>query len=254
MTCGNLRNHYLVRQNKKDVKSFFEEEYDHYDENVIMISKGSILISTWEQKILTDFLKGQYFDNALDIGAGTGRITQLVLRHADHIVALDISLNMLKKLHKKLKSDKLSLVLADTEHLPFRPSCFQVLVCMRTLKYLKNLEDVLSEFATVSDANSLIAFEFANFLSYLRLFRKWDGFDLSLTNPQQVSEILFNKGFQTINLEGNFRIPYAIYARVNNFVLLKIFFCMEALLAKIFPKHIAIRDFIYIGKKARLLR
>ena len=56
---------------------------------------------------------------AADIGAGTGFITEALLRHGLHVIAVDHSPNMIKQMEDKFRSeDKLDIRLSPTSSLP----------------------------------------------------------------------------------------------------------------------------------------
>jgi len=78
---------------------------------------------TWGKKVLTRLqLRGDEF--VLDAGCGTGRLTAELLQAlpGGRVVALDVSLNMLRSAREYLQSDfadRVSMVAADLQDLPF---------------------------------------------------------------------------------------------------------------------------------------
>jgi SAM-dependent methyltransferase len=62
--------------------------------------------------------------DVVDLGAGTGALTDLLARRADHVVAVEPDAQMREVLHERLKD--VPIVAAVAENLPFRDQCFDV--------------------------------------------------------------------------------------------------------------------------------
>ncbi len=72
----------------------------------------------------------------LEIGAGTGEHTKVLLNTSAQIVASDISADSLKLMEKKYSgSPNLQTCEADTEHLPFEDASFDFVCCAGSLSY-----------------------------------------------------------------------------------------------------------------------
>lgn len=96
----------------------------------------------------------------LDVGTGTGRMAELFAPLADHVVALDKSLDMLRVARAKLQhlpTGKLELVQGDFTELPFAAESFDSVVLHQVLHFAQAPDAVLAEAARVTAAGGRIA-------------------------------------------------------------------------------------------------
>ena len=96
----------------------------------------------------------------LDIGTGTGRMAELFATSADHIVALDKSLDMLRAARAKLQTlpaDKVELVQGDFAALPFAAHSFDTTMLHQVLHFAQNPAAALAEAARVTKPGGRIA-------------------------------------------------------------------------------------------------
>jgi ubiquinone/menaquinone biosynthesis C-methylase UbiE len=89
----------------------------------------------------------------LDVGCGTGRYAVRVAGMDSKVLALDASSKMLEKAMEKAQRhnavEKVSPVVGDGEHLPFRAQSFNGLICTLTLDHFQDCELSAREFARV---------------------------------------------------------------------------------------------------------
>jgi ubiquinone/menaquinone biosynthesis C-methylase UbiE len=88
----------------------------------------------------------------LDVGSGAGQILKHLLDFADpatEIVGTDLSLTMLRRARRRLKSDRPSLVVADLSALPFADESFDGITCGYVLEHLPDPAVGLAELARV---------------------------------------------------------------------------------------------------------
>lgn len=81
----------------------------------------------------------------LEVGCGTGNYTWHWLDSSMSIYGLDLSKGMLRNAARKIDSDKLILIQADAEQLPFKDSCFDAVLSINTLEHLDNILQALTE-------------------------------------------------------------------------------------------------------------
>ncbi|MBY6014097.1 metalloregulator ArsR/SmtB family transcription factor [Qipengyuania gaetbuli] len=96
----------------------------------------------------------------LDIGTGTGRMAELFAEGADHIVALDKSLAMLRVARAKLQhlpTERVELVQGDFAQLPFAPASFDTVLFHQVLHFAQNPATVLAEAARVTRNGGRVA-------------------------------------------------------------------------------------------------
>ena len=88
----------------------------------------------------------------LDIGTGTGRMAELLADRAEHVVALDKSLAMLRVARAKLQhlpADRVELAQADFNDLPFADENFDTVLFHQVLHFAQDPAAVLEEAARV---------------------------------------------------------------------------------------------------------
>lgn len=96
----------------------------------------------------------------LDIGTGTGRMAELFAEGAEHIVALDKSLAMLRVARAKLQhlpTDRVELIQGDFASLPFPSRSFDTVLFHQVLHFAPSPALVLSEAARVTRENGQVA-------------------------------------------------------------------------------------------------
>lgn len=96
----------------------------------------------------------------LDIGTGTGRMAELFAEGADHIVALDKSLAMLRVARAKLQhlpADRVELVQGDFASLPFASGSFDTVLFHQVLHFAHSPAIVLNEAARVTRDGGRVA-------------------------------------------------------------------------------------------------
>ncbi|QUL37834.1 metalloregulator ArsR/SmtB family transcription factor [Erythrobacter sp. JK5] len=96
----------------------------------------------------------------LDIGTGTGRIAELFADHADHVVALDKNLEMLRVARAKLQhlpTAQIELVQGDFGDLPFAAASFDTIVLHQVLHFAQDPALPLAEAARVTRPGGRIA-------------------------------------------------------------------------------------------------
>ena len=96
----------------------------------------------------------------LDIGTGTGRMAELFAARADHIVALDKSLAMLRVARAKLQhlpTESIELVQGDFAGLPFAPGSFDTVLFHQVLHFAPSPAAVLYEAARVTRGGGRVA-------------------------------------------------------------------------------------------------
>ena len=109
---------------------------------------------------LVEALGASPLGRLLDIGTGTGRMAELFAPRAEHIVALDKNLEMLRIARAKLQhlpSDTVELVQGDFADLPFDAGSFDTVLLHQVLHFAQDPSTALIEAARVTRPGGHIA-------------------------------------------------------------------------------------------------
>lgn len=133
---------------KEQVATMFNNISENYDGLNRMISFG--IDVKWRKKVV-NIVNTSNPNSILDIATGTGDLAISFAKRttATSITGLDISEGMLSvgkaKIKKELLTDKISMVLGDSENIPFDDNSFDVISVAFGVRNFENLEKGLSE-------------------------------------------------------------------------------------------------------------
>ncbi len=132
---------------KKQVESMFDKISANYDGLNRVISFG--IDQSWRKKVIKMVIQSGA-KNALDIATGTGDLAiALAKNKVEKVIGLDISKGMLDVGRKKIKdqnlSDKIEMVQADSENLPYEDNTFDAITVAFGVRNFENLDKGLSE-------------------------------------------------------------------------------------------------------------
>jgi demethylmenaquinone methyltransferase/2-methoxy-6-polyprenyl-1,4-benzoquinol methylase len=107
----------------------------------------------WRKKVLK-LVSDKKPKTVLDIATGTGDLAILMTNtSAEKIIGLDISAGMLEVGKNKIKaqnlSDKIEMILADSENMPFEDNTFDAITVAFGVRNFENLEKGLAEILRV---------------------------------------------------------------------------------------------------------
>ena len=108
-------------------------------------------------------------DRVLEIGCGTGAITEIIKGLCRELKASDVSKSMLEVAKQKIKGVEFSI--ADTQELPFNDGAFTVVVGLNTFSYCGDKRKAIGEIRRVLKKGGLFFNIDMNYLSpvyYLR--------------------------------------------------------------------------------------
>ena len=93
-------------------------------------------------------LKNITFEYCLEIGCGTGKNTEWLMRRAIHVTAVDLSEEMLKRAEKKVSSNKVTFIQADiTRKWDFKNQQYDLVSFSLVLEHISDLDHVFNEAA-----------------------------------------------------------------------------------------------------------
>lgn len=136
---------------KEQVAQMFDTISKEYDGLNRVISFG--IDVKWRKKVV-DIVAKSKANRILDIATGTGDLAiNLAKTHAQEIIGLDISDGMLevgrKKIAERQLSNKIQMLLADSENMPFEDNSFDAITVAFGVRNFENLEKGLSEILRV---------------------------------------------------------------------------------------------------------
>jgi demethylmenaquinone methyltransferase/2-methoxy-6-polyprenyl-1,4-benzoquinol methylase len=142
---------------KQQVTKMFDTISKEYDGLNRVISFGIDI--KWRNKVV-DIISQKQPNSILDIATGTGDLAiSLTKTGAKDIVGLDISDGMLEVGRKKIASKKLdstiSMIIGDSENLPFEDHSFDAITVAFGVRNFENLEKGLSEILRVLKPNGV---------------------------------------------------------------------------------------------------
>ena len=134
---------------------YFARHADDWDELRALHSADDIV-----ETRLISALKGDDLGRMLDIGTGSGRMAEIFATRADHVVALDKSLDMLRVARAKLQNlpaDAVELVQGDFAALPFAAHRFDTVMLHQVLHFAQAPGAAMAEAARVTRPGGRIA-------------------------------------------------------------------------------------------------
>ena len=142
---------------KEQVEQMFDKISGNYDGLNRVISFG--IDVKWRKKVI-ELVEATKPEAVLDIATGTGDLAiSLADTTAKRIVGLDISEGMLavgrKKIAAKNLSEKIEMVQADSEALPFEDNSFDAITVAFGVRNFEHLEKGLSEIFRVLKPNGI---------------------------------------------------------------------------------------------------
>jgi demethylmenaquinone methyltransferase/2-methoxy-6-polyprenyl-1,4-benzoquinol methylase len=142
---------------KEQVAQMFDTISGNYDGLNRVISFGIDI--SWRKKVL-QLVANTHPKTILDIATGTGDLAILMTKtNAEKIIGLDISAGMLdvgrKKIENRKLSDKIEMILADSESMPFDNNTFDAITVAFGVRNFENLEKGLSEILRVLKPNGI---------------------------------------------------------------------------------------------------
>jgi len=96
-----------------------------------------------DQKATIKTLSKYEFDSVLELGCGTGKNTEWLLKNASIIMGLDFSQGMLDEATGKINSDKVTFKRSDiNQDWDVNNNSFSLITCSLTLEHIENLDHI----------------------------------------------------------------------------------------------------------------
>ena len=198
-------------------KKFYESEAHSYDDKRWLTPAGRI-VNIVQIEIFKELVKDVKNLNVLEIGAGTGRFTSILLEQGNYVKALDISVSMLEQLKKRLNghSKHLQTIISDARKLGIETSSTDVVVSINALSHIPEYKKVFMEVLRVLKKGGTFIFNIPNYLSLYFPFGIYVNFrKKSVTRNVYTKWYTFNEianelqslGFEIESIRGQLHIP-----------------------------------------------
>ena len=161
------------------------------------------------RELLALFMEESSDNLILDVGCGTGFITQEILSRSpkQKVVTLDIALSMLQATKAKLESEKTVYYIgADAEYLPFLDDSVDSIVSNVALQWCQNLTAVFTGFNKVLKPNGQVFFSTFGASTLKELKQSWAEVDCyqhvnDFYSMGEIEVFLQQAGFVDIQIE-----------------------------------------------------
>lgn len=218
---------------------------DHWDELASNYSKvwkgyGKNEMNKREMSFIVKYLKKSNQNLLLDLGIGNGRILEILLENTkknSEIFGLDISSKMVAICKEKFKNiqkiKELKTCDIANETVPFDKN-FDFITAIRVLKYNENWREIIKKIYKVLNHNGIFVFTMLNNRSINKFFRYT--IPLYRTNIKELSKVLVESGFETLEIRSFTKLPDLFYNNSKNNFSAELVIFFEKLLEVIFGK------------------
>jgi len=146
-----------------DVKQAYNIWADQYDSNS---NKTRDLEAISLRAILPDIK----FDNCLEIGCGTGKNTEYLIKKAKQVTAVDLSNEMLAKARQKINTDNVQFIQTDIKNdWTFVTKQYDLVTFSLVLEHIENLNDIFKKVSNVISSNGFV------YVGELHPFKQYTG-------------------------------------------------------------------------------
>lgn len=119
---------------------------------------------------LKENLENLLFGSCLEVGCGTGKNTEWLLKRASEILAVDLSEEMLKKAKSKISSDKVKFLQANLlDPWSFVTTKFDFIIFSLVLEHIENLDIVFKKASESVNAGGYV------YVGELHPFKQYSG-------------------------------------------------------------------------------
>ncbi len=212
-------------------------------------------LSAWELDLVKQVFKNKNKAiKTLDIGIGTGRISDEIIRHRVTHYATDISRTMIDYCQKKYRNSKrvkLLKVHDILKPLPKNWDEFDLVTAYRVLSYYPQLTTILKNIRRSMNDGGILIFTYPNIDSLVAIpklinGKGWLGNEIGYN---ELKKIVGEAGFSNCRIIGSSRLLDTFYDWSDNQMSADFLFTIEKILALIFGPTRFVRLFYVICKK-----
>jgi len=183
-------------------------------------------LNKYSLKRRIDFIKKHVSGKCLEVGAGTGEISKVLIKNFD-VIATDISPNMVDQIKDKLK---IKTYVSDAEKLPFKNNSFNTIIAAEMIYYLDNPRKFLNETKRILKPGGKLILTSANnttiVYDWVRMLLRSLGFKSMYFDDKNRKFITFNNintmmvesGLKPIEIKFGILIPSEKFDGFNKWV------------------------------------
>lgn len=226
-------------------KVVFEAEAGSYQKEFFEDTLGARYVNDKEAALVEKYL-GRFSKDArisvLDIGAGGGRWSKLILDHFPNatVCAYDLSVGMVENLRTIFVNEpRFTAVQGNMEALDaFTDGQFDLVISIRALKYAQNTERVLSEVHRVLKDGGVFIAEYPYFNGVYRMIKKFGIFGklheyanrISLISNEERIQHFKHADFKVSEVQTYFTVPSTVYKHIKSRLMLRVLNFLDAIL------------------------
>ena len=231
------------------IKEFFDKFSNHYDECAFYSSIGTSYLSEIETSFILSSCPIVKNTRVLEIGIGTGRCSSLLANQGAEIYGVDISDRMLEKAKLRLGESLIDFKTKNVqEGIPYPTNYFDIVLCIRALKYMPRWKFVIKEINRTLKSNGILILELSSELSIASLGAKYANY--FLFDVKEVIRMLKYIGFSVKSLKGGTKLPFILYEKVHSCLLLNFLKHIEKILQIFLLFHFS-RNILIAAQKGK---
>jgi ubiquinone/menaquinone biosynthesis C-methylase UbiE len=184
------------------IRASYDQASEDYDQSRLRTAFQRRFDAT-ERAVLRRYLSK--CDSALEVGVGTGRLTNELLERAGTVTAVDISEKMLEKVRAKyLDAKNLNLRSVDAHALDRIPGygSFDAVVSMRMLPHIEDIIGVLQLLRDAAKPSGTVIVDFWNRHSYVHWRKRRSSVYNHYVTYSEAVEMIRLSGLQLVSIEG----------------------------------------------------
>lgn len=231
------------------VKAKFSTSGSEYDATRFAIPRFRLLSECYAQLFLKLLPEQTDVNAVLEIGAGTGRFTAMLLERGFTVTATDINPGLLETLRDKVSqmgaADRCRIEVQDMFDLDFADNTFDLVYSINVLPRLLTLEDqraALLEIARVIKPGARLLFNYRNKRSFYRFIFKGH-----TAAPDEISAILAAANLKIVDHRGQLFSSMMLFNRLPMF-LNRLVVKLDLTLSHYFTSHAW--DIFLVAEKA----
>jgi len=226
------------------LQRFLKREALDYEQTMFGTPGGKILSATEIENILK-FLDTNPSELILDIGTGSGRIARKIIsKTGANVIGIDAGRLAIQSAKTKRKDcSEYYMIIADGQHLPFKNTCFDAIVCIRTLKYFPDYILGLSEMGRVLKSHGRLVVDLSSVLGYETILRyithAISARGAHVFNFVKMKKLFRAKKLPIVDSTPLQKIPHKLWNLSANPQILRLLMVSEQVLRKITPSMLS---------------